>query len=143
MPTVIIGTAYILWKTIHGLSNIAPPPALTQPFHNTQQQINNHTQIYCELFHQTIHKHCQTRNTQDKHIHYQRNINNTRCNITLTTTQVQAAIKQIKNNNSQGPDKLNTDTKHARPCCVYPLPWPLFVGMSDQNNNIQYLYNTL
>ena len=28
-------------------------------------------------------------------------------NITLTTTQVQEAIKQGKNNNSQGPDKLN------------------------------------
>ena len=26
-------------------------------FHNTQQQNNNHTQTYCELFHQTIHKH--------------------------------------------------------------------------------------
>ena len=28
-------------------------------------------------------------------------------NITLTTTQVQEAIQQSKNNNSQGPDKLN------------------------------------
>ena len=28
-------------------------------------------------------------------------------NITLTTTQVQEAIKQRKNNNSQGPNKLN------------------------------------
>ena len=28
-------------------------------------------------------------------------------NITLTTTQVQAAIKQSKNNNSTGPDKIN------------------------------------
>ena len=28
-------------------------------------------------------------------------------NITLTTSQVQEAIKQSKNNNSQGPDKLN------------------------------------
>ena len=28
-------------------------------------------------------------------------------NITLTTTQVQEAIKQSKNNNSQGHDKLN------------------------------------
>ena len=38
-------------------------------FHNIQQQNNNHTQTYCELFHQTIYKHCQTRNTQDKQIH--------------------------------------------------------------------------
>ena len=30
-------------------------------FHNIQQQNNNHTQTYCELFYQTIHKHCQSR----------------------------------------------------------------------------------
>ena len=41
----------------------------TEHFHNIQQQNNNHTQIYCELFHQTIHKHCQTRKTEDKQIH--------------------------------------------------------------------------
>ena len=67
----------------------------------TQQQNNNHTQRYCELFHQTIHKHCQTLNTQDT-----RSINRAThkiqgYNITLTTTQVQEAIKQNKNNNSQ------------------------------------------
>ena len=39
---------------------------------------------------------CQTRNTQDKGY-----------SITIITTQVQEAIKQRKNNNSQGPDKLN------------------------------------
>ena len=41
----------------------------TKHFLNIQQQNNNHTQTYCELFHQTIHKHCQTRNAQDKQIH--------------------------------------------------------------------------
>ena len=37
--------------------------------HNIQQQNSNHTQTHYELFHQTIHKHCQTRNTHDKLIH--------------------------------------------------------------------------
>ena len=50
---------HILWNTIQGLSNRAPPNTLT----------NKHTQTYCELFHQTIDKHCQTRNTQNKQIH--------------------------------------------------------------------------
>ena len=37
-------------------------------------------------------------------------------NITLTTSQVQEAIKQSKNNNSQGPDKLNIrHLKHRGP----------------------------
>ena len=37
-------------------------------------------------------------------------------NITLTTTQVQEAIKQCQNNNSQGPDKLNIrPLKHIGP----------------------------
>ena len=36
--------------------------------HNIQQQTNNHTQN-CQLFHQTIHKHYKTRNTQEKQIH--------------------------------------------------------------------------
>ena len=39
-----------------------------------------------------------------------------RYNITLTTSQVQEAIKQSKNNNSQGPDKLNIrHLKHIGP----------------------------
>ena len=41
----------------------------TKHIHNIQKQNNKHTQTHCELFHQTIHKHCQTRNTQDKQIH--------------------------------------------------------------------------
>ena len=69
--------------------------------HNIHQQNSNYTQTHCELFHQTIHKHCQARNTY---------------NITLTTSQVQEAIKQSKNNNSQGPDKLKIrHLKHIGP----------------------------
>ena len=44
-------------------------PNHTQQLHHIQQQNNKHTQTYCELFHRTIHKHCQTRNTQNKLIH--------------------------------------------------------------------------
>ena len=41
----------------------------TKHFHNIQLQNNNHTKTYCQLFHQTIRKHCQTRNKLDKQIH--------------------------------------------------------------------------
>ena len=41
----------------------------TKHIHNIQQQNSNHTQTHRELFHQTIHKHCQARNKQDKQIH--------------------------------------------------------------------------
>ena len=41
----------------------------TKHIHNIQQQNSNYTQTHCELFHQTIHKHCQARNTQNKQIH--------------------------------------------------------------------------
>ena len=51
---------HILWKTTHGLSNRAPPSTL-----NTFITCNN-TKTYCDLFHQTIQKHCQTRNNKVK-----------------------------------------------------------------------------
>ena len=40
----------------------------TKHIHNIQQQNSNHT-THCELFHQTIQKHGQIRNTQNKRIH--------------------------------------------------------------------------
>ena len=64
----------------------------TKHIHNIQQQNSNYTHTHCELF-----------NIQGY-------------NITLTTSQVQEAIKQSKNNNSQGPDKLNIrHLKHIGP----------------------------
>ena len=67
----------------------------TKYFHNIQQQNSNYTQ--------TIHINRETHNIQGY-------------NITLTTSQVQEAIKQSKNNNSQGPDKLNIrHLKHVGP----------------------------
>ena len=86
----------------------------TKHFHNIQQQNNNHTQTYCDK--QTIHKHCQhatheTNRSINRAIHTIQGYN-----ITLTTTQVQEARKQSKNNNVQGPDKLNIrHLKHIAP----------------------------
>ena len=94
---------HIIWKTIHGLSNRSYPT--TQQLHHIQQQNNKPRQTYCELFHQTIHKHRQTHKTNRSIDRATQNIQG--YNITLTTSQVQEALKQCKNNNSQGPDKLN------------------------------------
>ena len=41
----------------------------TKHIHNIQQQNSNYTHTHCELFHQTIHKHCQACNTQNKQTH--------------------------------------------------------------------------
>ena len=76
----------------------------TKHIHNIQQQNSNYTQTHCELFHQTIYKHA----THKTNRHINRATHNIQgYNITLTTSQVQEAIKQSKNNNSQDPDKLN------------------------------------
>ena len=85
----------------------------TKPIHNIQQQNSNYTQTHCELFHQTIHKHA----THKTNIHINRATHHIQgYNITLTTSQVQEAIKQNINNNSQGPDILNIrHLKHMGP----------------------------
>ena len=76
----------------------------TKHSHNIQQQNSNHTKTCCELVLQTIHKHA----TQKSNRYTNRETHKIQgYNITLTTTQVQEAIKQSKNINSQGPDKLN------------------------------------
>ena len=82
----------------------------TKHLHNIQQP---HPNTLCELFHQTIHKHAthKTNRYTNRATHKIQGYN-----ITLTTTQVQEAIKQCKNNNSQGPDKLNMrHLKHIGP----------------------------
>ena len=100
---------HILLKTIYGLSNRAPPPTLNISITFN----NNHTQTYCELFYQTIHKHAthKTNRSINRAIHNKIQ----GYNITLTTTLVLEAIKHSKHNNSQGHDKLNTrHLKHMR-----------------------------
>ena len=76
----------------------------TKHIHNVQQQNINHTQTYGELFHQTIHKEAshKTNRSINRATHKIKGYN-----MILTTNQVQEAIKQSKNNNSQVPDKLN------------------------------------
>ena len=108
-------TTHLLWKIIHGLSNRAPPSTLntsitfsnktattpkpitnyfTKQFTNTVKHATNKTNRYINRATQKIQGH----------------------NITLSTTQIQQAIKQSKNNNSHGPDKLNIrHQKHISP----------------------------
>ena len=88
----------------------------TKHIHNIQQQNSNYTHTHCELFTKqftnTV-KHA----THKTNRHINRATHNIQgYNITLTTSQVQEAIKQSKNNNSQGPDKLNSrHLKHIGP----------------------------
>ena len=86
---------HILWKTIHGLSI-----TFNNKIVNTPKPIAN---CYTKQFTHTV-----------RHATHKTNISIDRAtqniqgyNITLTTSQVQEAIKQIKNNNSQVSDKLN------------------------------------
>ena len=106
---------HILWKTIHGLFNRAPPPTLNTAitFNNKIATTPNHiANCFTKQFTNTV-----------KHAPHKTNRYTNRAthkiqgyDITLTTTQVQEAIKQSKNNNSQGPDKLNTrHLKHIGP----------------------------
>ena len=59
---------HILWNTIHGLSNRAPPPTL-----NTAITFNKKISItpkhIANCFTKQLKKYCQTRNIQDKQIH--------------------------------------------------------------------------
>ena len=104
-----------LWKTIHGLSNRAPPHTL-----NTSITFNNKiattptyiANCFTKQFTNTV-----NHATHKTNRHINRATHNIQgYNITLTTSQVQEAIKQSKNNNSQGPDKLNIrHLKHIGP----------------------------
>ena len=108
---------HILWKTIHILYNRAPPPP---PTLNTSITFNNKiattpkhiVNCYTKQFTNTV-KHAthKTNRSINRATHKIQGYN-----ITLTTTQVQEAIKQSKNNNSQCPDKLNIrHLKHINP----------------------------
>ena len=107
--------AHTLWKTIHGLSNRAPPHTLNTSitFNNKIATTPKHiANCFTIQFTNTV-KHA----THKTNRHINRATNNIQgYNITLTTSQVQEAIKQSKNNNSQGPDKLNIrHLKHIGP----------------------------
>ena len=103
------------WKTIHNRSNRAPPHTLNTSitFNNKIATTPKHiTNCFTKQFTNTV-KHA----THKTNRHINRGTHNIQgYNITLTTSQVQETIKQSKNNNSQGPDKLNIrHTKHIGP----------------------------
>ena len=106
---------HTLWKTIHGLSNRAPPHTLNTSitFNNKIATTPKHiANCFTKQFTNTV-KHA----THKTNRHIDRATHSIQgYNITLTTSQVQEAIKQSKNNNSQGPDKLNIrHLKHIGP----------------------------
>ena len=106
---------HTLWKTIHGLSNRAPPHTLNTSitFNNKIATTPKHiANCFTKQFTNTV-KHA----THQTNGHINRATHNIQgYNITLTTSQVQEAIQQSKNNNSQGPDKLNIrPLKHIGP----------------------------
>ena len=95
---------HTLWKTIHGLSNRASPHTL-----NTSITFNNKIATTPKHIANCFTK--QFTNTVKRATHKTQGYN-----ITLTTSHVQEAIKQSKNNDSQGPDKLNIrHLKHIGP----------------------------
>ena len=83
----------------------------TKHFYNNQQQNNNHTHTYCELFGT---QHCATHKANwfiNRATHTIQGYS-----MTITTTQVQDAIQQSKNTNLQGTDELNIrHLKHRGP----------------------------
>ena len=97
---------HTLWETIHGLSGRAPPHTLntSMTFDNRIATAPTHiANCFTRQFTNTV-RHATHKTSR----HIGRATHNMQgYNITLTTSQVQEAIKQSKNNNSQGPDKLN------------------------------------
>ena len=106
---------HTLWKTIHGLSNRAPPHTLNTSitFNNKIATTPTHiANCFTRQFTNTI-KHATHRTNR----HIGRATHNMQgYGIALTTSQVQEAIKQSENNSSQGPGKLNIrHLKHVGP----------------------------
>ena len=91
---------HTLWKTIHGLSKRAPPHTLNTSitFNNKIATTPKHiANCFTKQFTNTV-KHA----THKTNRHINREMHNIQgYNITLTTSQVQEAIKKSKNNNSR------------------------------------------
>ena len=80
----------------------------TKHFHNIQQQNSNYTKQFTNTVKPAAHKTNMSFNRATQNIQGY--------NLTITISQVQEAIKQCKNDNSQGPDKLNIrHLKHIGP----------------------------
>ena len=119
---------HTLWKTIHGISNREPPQTLytSITFNNkiatTPKYIAN---CFTKQFTNTVKHTKQTDTLTKQHTTY---------NITLNTSQVQEAIKQSKNNNSQGPDKLNI--RHLKHIGPHGLAFLASIFKTALNKNI-------
>ena len=100
---------HTLWKTMHGLSGRAPPHTLNTSITFDNKVATTPTHIancFARQFANTV-KHA----THRANGHIDRATHNMQgYGIAFTASQVQEAIKQSKNNNSQGPDKL--DIRH-------------------------------
>ena len=123
---------HIIWKTIHGLSNRSPPTTQSHSTTNTPKHISN---CFTKQFTNTI-KHA-THRTIRSIDRATQNIQG--YNITLTTSQVQEAIKQSNiNNNSQGTDKLNI--RHLKHIC--PLGLAFLTSMFKTTLSLNQKHNT-
>ena len=124
---------HTLWKTIHGLSNRAPPHTQNTSitFNNKIATTPTHiANCFTKQFTNTV-KHA----THKTNRHINRATHNIQgYNITLTTSQVQEAVKQSKNNNSQGPDKLNI--RHLKHIGPLGLAFLTSMFKTALNNNI-------
>ena len=124
---------HTLWKTIHGLSNRAPPHTLNTSitFNNIIATTPKHiANCFTKQFTNTV-KHA----THKTNRHINRATHNIQgYNITLTTSQVHEAIKQSKNNNTQGPDKLNI--RHLKHICPLGLAFLTSMYKTALNKNI-------
>jgi hypothetical protein len=128
---------HILWKTIAGLSNKRPPQ-----LYNRTIKFNNKTAItnkdIAESFtkqfvNSTIHKTHRRNRQTDKKIKRM-----TGDPITITNEHTVDAIRQTKNNNSTGPDKINIKhLKHLGPLAVSYLTTILNLALN--NNTIPYI----
>ena len=106
----------------------------TKHIHNIQQKIattpKHIANCFTKQFTNTV-KHA----THKTNRHINRATHNIQgYNITLTTSQVQEAIKQSKNNNSQGPDKLNI--RHLKHIDPLRLAFLTSMFKTVLNNNI-------
>ena len=121
---------HILWKTIQSIQQSTSTH--TQPFHTIHQQITttpkNIANCFTKQFTNTVrhatHKTNRSINRATQKIQGY--------NITLTTTQVQEAIKQ--NDNSQGSDKLNI--RHLKHIGPLGLAFLTSMFITALNNNI-------
>ena len=125
---------HIMWKTIRGLSNRAPPPTLNTSitFSNKTATTPKHiASCFTKQLTNTV-KH--TTNKTDRYYINRATQKIQGHNIPLTTTQVQEAIKQSKNNSLHGPDKLNI--RHLKHTCPLGLAFLTSMFKTALNKNI-------